>query len=391
MLIDARFDAAGGSTFDSTVDLPSDFPLQPPVDSAVESTKETQADNASELPSNAPEIREAGMDGNIGTGGSAGVGGSGGGSTGGAGGALLNAGGAPGTGGNFGGTGGMTTGGTPGNAGGTGGSGGTIGAGGTISTGGIASSSGGVTGTGGSTTPDAASVCTGYVGTGAGGLSLGLVAYYPCEQATGTTLPDLSGNGNDAILVTGTGGTAGYSFAAGKVGNALDLAKASKGYATLPAGLLSTACEATVATWVYINTSVDWQRIFDFGKDQNIYMYLTPSNSTTHVLRFAISASGNSSAYEQVVDGQAPLPTGTWNHVAVVLGSRGGILYLNGVQVGANTGLNLRPADLGNPPNYYIGRSQFSSDPYFDGDVDEFRLYGRALTQAEIQALASGS
>jgi len=154
---------------------------------------------------------------------------------------------------------------------------------------------------------------------------------------------------------------------------------------------LSVANASTFAAWVRWNGGADWQRIFDFGKDQNIYMYLTPSNSTTHVLRFAISASGNSSAYEQVVDGQAPLPTGTWNHVAVVLGSRGGILYLNGVQVGANTGLNLRPADLGNPPNYYIGRSQFSSDPYFDGDVDEFRLYGRALTQAEIQALASGS
>jgi hypothetical protein len=44
------------------------------------------------------------------------------------------------------------------------------------------------------------------------GLSQGLVAYYACDQATGATLPDLSGNNNNATLVTGTGGTGGYQL-----------------------------------------------------------------------------------------------------------------------------------------------------------------------------------
>jgi hypothetical protein len=159
---------------------------------------------------------------------------------------------------------------------------------------------------------------------------------------------------------------------------------------TLPAGLLATACEATVAAWVYINNSADWQRVFDFGKDQNVYMFLTPSNSVTHVLRFGISVSGNKPAYEQLIDGNAALSTGVWNHVAVVLGAGGGFLYLNGVQVGTNPAMSLRPADLGNAPNYYIGRSEFS-DPYLDGNVDEIRVYSRALSPAEIQALFSGA
>ena len=66
-------------------------------------------------------------------------------------------------------------------------------------------------------------------------LGSGLLAYYTCEAATGTTLPDSSGKKNDATLVTGSAGTVGYSFAPGKIGNALDLVVVNQGYATLPA------------------------------------------------------------------------------------------------------------------------------------------------------------
>jgi hypothetical protein len=295
-------------------------------------------------------------------------------------------------------SGGTTTGrgGTGGTSTGRGGSGGTTSSGG-ARTGGSSGSggarTGGTTGTGGSGSGGTTSpVCSGQAATdaGAGGLTVGLVAYYPCESATGTTLPDQSGNGKDGILVTGTGGTAGYSFGTGKVGNALDFVVASKGYAKLPAGLLANTCEATVATWVYVNNNVNWQRIFDFGKDQTVYMFLATTNGTTSKLRFAISISGNG-AGEQVMDGQAALPTAAWHHVAVVLGPSGGILYLDGAQVGANPTMTLRPADLANPPNYYIGKSQFTADPTLDGNVDEFRIYNRALSPTEIQALASGS
>jgi hypothetical protein len=46
---------------------------------------------------------------------------------------------------------------------------------------------------------------------------------------------------------------------------------------------------------------------------------------------------------------------------------------------------------LGSTANNYIGRSQFSIDPYLEGSVDEFRIYNRALSPDEIQALANGS
>jgi len=228
---------------------------------------------------------------------------------------------------------------------------------------------------------------------GSAGSTNGLVAWYPCESAAGaseTLLPDSTLHGNDGTLMTGTGGGAGYSFATGKVGNALDLVLAKKGYVTLPAGLLAEACEATIATWVYINSNVNaWTRIWDFGQDTNVYMFLTPITNTDNVARFGISLNGNT--HEEDIIAPTEVPTLKWTHVAVVLGPSGGILYFNGVPVGSNTSMTLRPANLGHTQNNYIGRSQFSDDPYLDGDIDELRIYDRALLSEEILALATGS
>jgi hypothetical protein len=247
-------------------------------------------------------------------------------------------------------------------------------------------------GTGGSTTIDSGSICTGHVAPGAGidaGLSQALVLYYSCDQAAGSTLPDLSGNGNDASLVTGSGGTGGYSFATGKVGNALILTAANEGYAALPPGILADACDATIAAWVRIRTQAVYQRVWDFGWDSTVYMYLTTADAI-RMPRFGISIAGNGSR-EFGIDGQSALPVDEWHHLAVVLGPSDVVLYVDGQPAGSNASIPLRPADLGRTPNNYIGRSQFSVDAYMDGDIDEFRVYDRALSPREIQTLASGS
>jgi hypothetical protein len=239
-----------------------------------------------------------------------------------------------------------------------------------------------------------ASGCGNHVGIDAGGgLTAGLLAWYQCESAagpSGTTLSDSTTHGNDATLVTATSGAQGYSFATGKVGNALYLSLADKGYVTMPAGLLADACEFTIATWVYINSNVNaWTRIWDFGQDTTTYMFLTPITNLDNFARFGISVSGN--RHEQGIKAEAAVPTLKWTHVAFVLGPSGGTLYFDGTPVGTNPSITLRPADLGRTANNYIGRSQFSDDPFLDGDIDEFRIYNRALSPEEIQALASGS
>ncbi len=241
---------------------------------------------------------------------------------------------------------------------------------------------------------EAGSACSGRVGADAGtGLASGLVLHYRCESAEGASsslLADSSPRGNHGTLVTGTGGSGGYSFATGKVGNALNLSYTKEGYVTMPAGLLSDTCEVTIATWVYLNSNTNaFSRIWDFGQDTTTYMFLTPITNVDNFARFAISVSGN--LHEQGIKAPLAVPTLEWTHVALVIDAAGATLYFNGLPVGSDTSMTLRPADLGRTLNNYIGRSQFASDPYLDGNIDEFRVYDRALSAEEIQALANGT
>ncbi|MBJ8192091.1 Ig-like domain-containing protein, partial [Bacillus cereus] len=52
--------------------------------------------------------------------------------------------------------------------------------------------------------------------------------------------------------------------------------------------------------------------------------------------------------------------------------------------------LTLNPTSLGQTKNNFIGKSQYP-DPYFNGLVDEFRIYSRALNATEVAGLASGT
>ena len=138
----------------------------------------------------------------------------------------------------------------------------------------------------------------------------------------------------------------------------------------------------TFAAWVKLDSDNPAQRIFDFGASPNSHMYLTPQT------RFAITTSG--AGGERRIDGP-PLPKGVWTHVAVTKSALGAQLYINGVQVGQHTNMSLYPARLGNAANNWIGRSQNAADPFLAGDIDDFRIYQRGLSAAEVGELATQS
>ena len=205
------------------------------------------------------------------------------------------------------------------------------------------------------------------------------ISWLKLDETSGTTAADATGNNNAGTLVNAP------AWIGGTTGNALNL-NGTNQYATLPNGITSNLHDFTVSTWVYWNGGGNWQRVFDFGSGTSTYMFLTPTYGASGVLRFAITTSGGGG--EQRINGNAALTTGTWNHVAVTLSGSTGTLYVNGQQVGQNTAMTLRPSDLGATTQNRIGRSQYN-DPYFNGRVDDFRLYAGALSASQIAALAA--
>jgi hypothetical protein len=210
------------------------------------------------------------------------------------------------------------------------------------------------------------------------GLPPNLVAFYPFDQTSGTTAADGSGNGHTATLLGGA------TFGTGMVRNDLVLGTGN-GYVDVPDHLLDSARALTITAWVKVTTDQAWQRVLDFGNDTNVNMFITTHAGATNIVRFAITTTGN--AGEQHLDSAAALPVATWKHLAVVLGAAGGTLYIDGAPVTTSAGLTLRPADLGATVNNWIGRSQYAADPFFSGQIDEVRLYDRALTAAEVTTL----
>jgi enterochelin esterase-like enzyme/fibronectin type 3 domain-containing protein/regulation of enolase protein 1 (concanavalin A-like superfamily) len=225
----------------------------------------------------------------------------------------------------------------------------------------------------GSATPDSTQVAAATLSPTLGSL----VHRYSFSETGGASIGDSVGG----PIWNGTlpgGGT----FSSGQ----LTLASASSQYAQLPAGIVGTLSNFTIVAWVRLNSTTNWSRILDFGSGTTVNMFLTPQNGSDGHVRFAITTNGGGS--EQQINCTSTMSAGVWYQVAVTLNGNTGILYLNGLPVGTNNAMTLRPSSLGGTVNNYLGRSQYP-DPYLDGQIDEFRIYNAGLSSAEIAATSA--
>lgn len=61
-------------------------------------------------------------------------------------------------------------------------------------------------------------------------------------------------------------------------------------------------------------------------------------------------------------------------------------MYINSALVATNTGVTILPSTIGSTTSNYLGKSQWNVDPMFKGSIDEFKIFGRALSASEIAA-----
>ncbi|MDN3667552.1 LamG-like jellyroll fold domain-containing protein [Algibacter miyuki] len=197
-----------------------------------------------------------------------------------------------------------------------------------------------------------------------------LVAHFEFEDA----ISDKSSNLNHASY------TGAVSYSSGEVGLKSVTLNGTDTYLQLPADIANQS-EITVATWLKWSGGNIWQRIFDFGNNQNEFMYMSPYSGTGY-LRFGI----NNGSGLQTLDATEALPENEWVHVAVTLGETASRLYVNGALIDESNTITARPIDF-KPMFNYIGKSQFSHNPLLNGSIDDFRIYNYALTPEAIANL----
>jgi fibronectin type 3 domain-containing protein len=205
-----------------------------------------------------------------------------------------------------------------------------------------------------------------------------LFGYWKFDETKGPSY-DSGAGGNNANW------TISVSWTSGILSNAVRL-DGTYAYLWLPNGLVRTLNDFSIATWVKVDTNRSGSRIFDFGSGSNVDMFLTPAIAGK-ALQFAITTNGSTG--EQQINTRSVLSTGIWHHVAVTLSGTTGLLYLDGVAVGTNTSLSLKPSNLGITTKNYFGWSQSPTGPSLQGALDDFRLYNRALSAAEVSSFAA--
>jgi hypothetical protein len=86
------------------------------------------------------------------------------------------------------------------------------------------------------------------------------------------------------------------------------------------------------------------------------------------------------------------LSVGSWTHIAVTYdGNSNGYLYINGVQTASDTTVSAAFPDRTDALTIGRGYAPASGITYFNGTVDDVRVYNRALSAAEVLALADGA
>ncbi len=219
--------------------------------------------------------------------------------------------------------------------------------------------------------------------------TLGLVVYLPCESADGSNLLDKSGAGNSGQIVTTSSG--GYRFEKGKIGNGLTLSQAEGAHIRLTPQVFKWANSLTVAVWIKLASLTTWQRLFDVGVYANLNQ-----NAPTGTAYFSLvlkdfndkmgltsSRDGYNNAKFLTTD---LLPTGVWKHVAIVASNGGATIYIDGSSVATTSSLHPPPA-VGAVDYAFVGKPQFTGDPSIEAEIDELRVYDRALSAEEVRAL----
>lgn len=199
----------------------------------------------------------------------------------------------------------------------------------------------------------------------------GLVLALSFNEGSGTILGDRSGNNGTGVIV----GAAWSTF--GKYGNALSF-DGDNDVVTVPdSGVLDLTTALTLESWVFPTEAGDWRTVI--LKEKAGDLVYSQYSSDGGGLPSSVLYVGTTKQY---LDGPAPLPLNQWSHLATTYDGSQYRFYINGIQVIARAQTGKLAASTG---VLRIGGNSIWGE-YFQGRIDEIRIYNRALTPAQIVA-----
>ena len=184
-----------------------------------------------------------------------------------------------------------------------------------------------------------------------------------------SSLSDMTSGNSGTIVSTGLGGT---GVGTGSINYILDL-DGTNDYVSLPNSINMGTSDFTLSIWLKTDDVSSRQHVFQqTGSNDNRVIAINSGGSLTS--RLGGSGSDHVSG--------ATLSTGSWYHIALVHDNSANTLkwYVNGTEQNTNTSVDV-PSNTG---TFYLGTNSNANDKYFNGQIDEVRIWNDIRTASEI-------
>ncbi len=197
----------------------------------------------------------------------------------------------------------------------------------------------------------------------------GLVAAYGFNEGAGTQVTDSSGFTNNGSIVGATWSTSGHT------GSALSFNGTNASVSIPDSNSLDLTSGMTLEAWVRPTAGTGWRTVVLKEAGSNLSYALYAANGASRPVGWINNPADFS------VTGTAAVALNTWTHLAVTYDGSSFRLYTNGVLVRTTSNVTaIRPSTN----VLRIGGNAIWGE-YFQGLIDDVRVYNRALTASEIQ------
>ncbi|MGR9108006.1 MAG: LamG-like jellyroll fold domain-containing protein [Gammaproteobacteria bacterium] len=213
---------------------------------------------------------------------------------------------------------------------------------------------------------------------GPGASLAGLVAAYGFDEDSGAIVFDASGQDNHGAIQEAVRNPNGH------YGNALAFDGVNDWVTVPDSASLDLSTGLSLEAWVYPRSLTNGGKSLIVKETSGGAAYSLYANYT----RYNSIGSSNfpfSSFYNgvyQVIAAPDQLPVNQWTHVASTYDGQNQRFYVNGVEVANRSENGLIDVSGG---NLRIGGNSVWGE-FFDGYIDEVRIYNRALTETEVNA-----
>jgi hypothetical protein len=211
-----------------------------------------------------------------------------------------------------------------------------------------------------------------------------LVAYYPFDGNAN----DMSGQGNHGELLGGTTLTADRN---GRANSAYNFGGYNNPSAIriIDNNSLHFTDQFTVSAWYKLN-GLDGMNGLGYYSENGIHCVIAKDGDRGGFCIYTHSIGIHNSSYlgsDYNAEIPETSPVGEWVHIAAVVSPNSVEIFQNGQSMEKNTYDAVTITEANNR-DLYIGRFGIMGGWYpLNGDIDDIRIYNRALTTAEVQAL----